>query len=166
MLIGAVSAAVSVIETVITLPLTLGVPKLAVALAELKLAVADGIALPPASVSVTVTVAVLPATAGLGETATVEFAAEAGVGGIAVPFSVMDCLVRVFWLLSVKTTDSVSAPLEGATGVKVSGTVQLAPAASLPTVVAEVVSDGQAELPVVVMVKSCAVLGSVPAIGT
>jgi hypothetical protein len=76
---GAVSTAVSVIVTVMTLPLTEGVPKLAVALVEVKLAVAPLMALPPASSSVAVTVTVLPATAGFGEATTLEFTEDAAI---------------------------------------------------------------------------------------
>jgi hypothetical protein len=75
---GAVSTAVSVMDTVITLPVTLGVPKVAVVLVELKLPVAPEMALPLESLSVAVTVTELPATTGLGETATVELAVETG----------------------------------------------------------------------------------------
>ena len=165
MLMGAVSPAVSVMVTVMTLPLTLGVPKAAVVLEELKLAVAPGMALPPASFSVTVTCAELPATAGLGETTTVEFTVDAATDGMAVPFSVMDCVAMVFRTLSVMTSDSVSAPLEGATGVKVSGKLQVAPTARMPGLEAELVTDGQAALLVVVKVKSFTVVGLVPAAG-
>jgi hypothetical protein len=157
---GAVSAAVSVIETVIKLPLTLGVPKLAVPLVELKLAVAPLMALPLESFSVTVTVAELPATAGLGETTTVELLVDATTP-VAVPLSETDCNTELtFRLLSVVTIEPPMLPTE--TGEKLIRSVQLAPEANEPAL-EDVVSCGQVEL--LPIVKPEAMLGLLPVPG-
>jgi len=103
--IGAVSAAVSVIVTVIRLPLTFGVPKLTVPLVELKAAVAPLMPLPPASSNVAVTVTLLPATAGLGETATVELTVETGV---PVTLKLPLVAVRLMELVTASVADKVS----------------------------------------------------------
>ncbi len=88
-----------------------------------------------------------------------------GTGRLAVPVSAMLWVAEIaFSALSVNTSDSFNAPLAGVTGVKVNGTLQIAPAASVAVDCVEVVSDGHAVPPVVVKVKSGAVVGLVPVV--
>src|ERR1039458_10085693 len=83
-----------------------------------------------------------------------------GTGAVAVPPRAMVCVALVaFRLLSVRTSEPLTAPLVVPVGAKLMGRVQLAPDASVPAAELLVVSNGQADPPLLLSVKLAAMLG-------
>jgi hypothetical protein len=77
-----------------------------------------------------------------------------GLATAAVPVSEMVCVALVaFRLLSVRTSEPLTVPLVVPVGAKLMGRVQLAPDASVADDELPVVSNGQAEPPLLFNVK-------------
>src|ERR1035437_4308842 len=84
-----------------------------------------------------------------------------GTGSGAVPLRAMVCVALVaFRLLSVRTSEPLMVP--NVVGAKLMGRVQLAPDASVPAAELLVVSNGQADPPLLLSVKLAAMLGLFP----